>query len=171
MPSGIFVWLGLADSSLYLRSRSCFWLPTRYSLLLAVGAPVGRDSRLGLATQDSGLDKTLGVITSPAGARSRRIRVTCLQHPDFRMAQRCPSSHGEVAGVASFLGLRVAPPELCSFHIRHMEIFSNVHPSQLQNKPVENFRAALRHWAQGFNGGQSLLDTSKMTGSNLEVLG
>jgi hypothetical protein len=52
--------------------------------------------------------KTLGVITPTAGARSRRIRVTCL-HLGFRMSLTVPHSHGEVAGVASFLGLARRP--------------------------------------------------------------
>ena len=51
--------------------------------------------------------KTLGVITPTAGTRSRAIRVCCL-YPGFRMSLAVPHSHGEVAGVASFLGLRVA---------------------------------------------------------------
>lgn len=57
-----------------------------------------------LVAHDSRLGKTSGVITPTAGARSRAIRVCCL-HPGFRMSLAVPHSRGEVAGVASFLGL------------------------------------------------------------------
>jgi hypothetical protein len=45
--------------------------------------------------------KTLGVITPTAGARSRAIRVSCLERPGVRMSL-CPRSHGEAAGAVEF---------------------------------------------------------------------
>jgi hypothetical protein len=65
------------------------------------------------------------------GARSRRIRVTRLTHPDFRMALTVPHSHGEVAGVASFLGLRVVPPELYTARLVTLKLAVKVTPSRL----------------------------------------
>ena len=76
--------------------------------------------------------KTSGVITPTAGARSRAIRVCCL-HPGFRMSLAVPHSRGEVAGVASFLGLRVVASGPYIRQIARTEILSKGCSSQLEN--------------------------------------